>query len=227
MNELTITIGIVNFNKAKFVNLAINSAISQDTKANQIIVIDNASTDNSAEVIQKTIKGTSVEYIKNPTNIGVAAAKNQIAEKCTSEYLLYLDGDDLLYSTAISKFAAVIKDYPEASCIYSDYDIFDMASNRTIREISHPYSFQLLCNLPYIHSNSCFKLADLKSTGKFNEKIWGGENYELCLRMAKNHLMLQIPQSLFSYRIHSDNFHRNNHQLVMTNINKIRQDILS
>lgn len=224
MSKPTIAIGIVNYNKFKFVALAINSALSQSVKADAIYIVDNNSTDGSQEIIQKTIKGQGIQYIPNKMNKGPAAAKNQIIAICKEDYIFWLDADDLAFKNAIEIFATAIAANPKIDGFYSDYDI--LANNQAIREWNHPFDFRLLTQKPYIHSNSCFRVETVRTVGSYNEAIWGGETYELCLRMAKSYLFHHSPNATFGYRIHESNFNILNQASVINNLNKIRQEIL-
>ncbi len=221
-----ITIAIINFNKNKFIQSCIQSCLKQSVEC-PIIIIDNGSSDGSVETIKQSIKGTKITFTQNLENLGTSYAKNQILMAATTPFVLFVDGDDLLYFSAIEDYQKAIQNNPNCLCYYSDYDINDIKNNQMIREFSHPFDARLLFNMPYIHANSCFQVDALKKLGGFNTKIWGGETFEVCLKLAKQGLIWHIPKALFMYRIDGNNFNIMNQHIVVANMNKIRQEALS
>jgi glycosyltransferase involved in cell wall biosynthesis len=93
-------------NQAIFIRDAVNSALAQSYKACEVIVVDDASTDGSVDIL-KTF-GNSLRLVCAPKNIGANAARNLGASVATGDYLVFLDGDDLLSPWALSTFKAVL-----------------------------------------------------------------------------------------------------------------------
>lgn len=221
-----ISIGIINHNKNKFIASCIQSCLKQSVQAN-IIIIDNHSTDGSVDTIKNSIKGTNITLTQNLENLGSSFARNQILMAATTPYVLFVDGDDLLYFSAVEDYQKAIQQAPNCLCFYSDYDVNDIKSNQMVREFSHPFDARLLFNLPYIHSNSCFQVDALRKLGGFNNKIWGGETFEVLLKLAKQGMMWHVPKSLFMYRIDGNNFNMMNQHIVIANMNRARQEALT
>ena len=103
---IKVSVAIPIYNGAKFLERAINSILNQSKKVHYIIIVDDASTDNSSEVIQ-IIKSknpqTDIKYYRNETNIGYPSNWNKCFEYCKTEYLLILHQDDMLKTNAIEK----------------------------------------------------------------------------------------------------------------------------
>ena len=93
-------------NQAIFIRDAVNSALAQSYKACEVIVVDDASTDGSVDIL-KTF-GNSLRLVCAPKNIGANAARNLGASVATGDYLVFLDGDDLLSPWALSTCKAVL-----------------------------------------------------------------------------------------------------------------------
>lgn len=97
-----ITVGIINYNKAKYIEECIYSAINQSKPPKRIIIVDDCSTDNSKEKIE-AIKNTNTSKVKItsiylPENSGDPAKPiNTIIEKTSSEFLFLIASDDFLY----------------------------------------------------------------------------------------------------------------------------------
>ncbi|MBI5465406.1 glycosyltransferase family 2 protein [Candidatus Gottesmanbacteria bacterium] len=81
----------------------------------EIIVIDNGSTDGSAQMIEKEFPG--VKLIKNPKNFGFAKAVNQGLEKASGRYLLLLNSDTVIQDGAIDKMVAFLENHLEVGVV--------------------------------------------------------------------------------------------------------------
>jgi glycosyltransferase involved in cell wall biosynthesis len=94
-----ITIGIPTFNRSAFLKCSLESAIAQSTPDCRIVVLDNASTDDTREVVEAFINqhGNRIHYQVNSTNIGSTPNFNRLAELCDTEYFCWLQDDDCLH----------------------------------------------------------------------------------------------------------------------------------
>jgi glycosyltransferase involved in cell wall biosynthesis len=93
-------------NQAIFIQDAVNSALAQTCKTREVIVVDDASSDDSVDVLKAF--GSSLRLICAPKNIGANAARNLGASVAVGDYLVFLDGDDLLSPWALSTYKALI-----------------------------------------------------------------------------------------------------------------------
>jgi glycosyltransferase involved in cell wall biosynthesis len=93
-------------NQALFIKDALNSALAQSYKAHDVIVVDDASSDSSVEILRTF--GDSVRLVCATKNIGANSARNLGASIANGDYLVFLDGDDLLQPWALSTYNTVI-----------------------------------------------------------------------------------------------------------------------
>src|ERR1700693_6168003 len=93
-------------NQGLFIQDAVISALAQSYKAREVIVVDDASTDDSVAILKAF--GSSVRVICAPKNIGANPARNLGASAANGDYLAFLDGDDLLSPWALNTYAALI-----------------------------------------------------------------------------------------------------------------------
>lgn len=93
-----VSIICVCYNHARFVRQALESAINQDYPNIELIVIDDASTDNSAEVIAAWIGNKDITFLKNETNLGYCKTFNRALAVSKGEYIIDLSADDELKS---------------------------------------------------------------------------------------------------------------------------------
>src|SRR6185436_18882244 len=102
MPSPTVTVICLCYNHARFVEEAIESVLNQSYANIQLIVVDDASTDKSAEVIKQLInKHSSIEFLPLQTNLGNCKAFNQGLARAKGEYVIDLAADDVLLPTRI------------------------------------------------------------------------------------------------------------------------------
>jgi glycosyltransferase involved in cell wall biosynthesis len=94
MGSPLFTIGIPTFNRAGWVVDAIRSALNQTQQSVEVIVCDNASTDNTQDVVRQF--GNQIRYIRNEQNIGAQANFCKLVDLAQGEYFSWLQDDDLI-----------------------------------------------------------------------------------------------------------------------------------
>lgn len=116
MDKPTVSVLIVNWNTKWHLRRCLYSLMDSASKfALEIIVVDNASTDGSVEMVQREFP--QVKLIANKLNIGYAAANNQGAKLANGLYFLLLNPDAEVTSQAIDKMLAFAETHPDVGAI--------------------------------------------------------------------------------------------------------------
>jgi glycosyltransferase involved in cell wall biosynthesis len=105
-NAPRISLVITSYNQKGFITDAVDSAVSLDPPPEEIILVDDASTDGSREILSKY--AGKAELIMLPANRGRGGARNSGAARATGDYLAFLDGDDAFYPWAIGIYRRII-----------------------------------------------------------------------------------------------------------------------
>jgi hypothetical protein len=100
-DALTFSIVIPVYNRAKLVRRAIASCLLQRHPAFEVVVVDDGSTDGTAETVSEIV-GPRLRLFVQPVNRGVSAARNLGVERARGEWIVFLDSDDELTSDALS-----------------------------------------------------------------------------------------------------------------------------
>jgi len=106
LSELLFSIVIACYNQEGFVRQAVESALSQEHPSKEIIVVDDGSRDGTADVLNTF--GESIILARLPINRGAVAARNHGASLASGEYLVFLDGDDVLMSRALEVYGRLV-----------------------------------------------------------------------------------------------------------------------
>ena len=97
---------MTHFNRPEYVSEAIASVLAQVVPPQQLIIVDDASDENSWTSLKKLVKSlpghVPVKLMRNDTNQGLGASRNIGAASAESDYLLFLDDDDALHPSALA-----------------------------------------------------------------------------------------------------------------------------
>lgn len=112
MNGETITIGVTAYNAQDTIAAALDSAIAQSVPIHQIVVVDDASTDGTMEILDRyRHRHANFAIVRNPQNMGVAAARNEILSRATGVFLAFFDDDDVSAPHRVEAQRARILEY--------------------------------------------------------------------------------------------------------------------
>ena len=136
MNDF-ISVIIPVYNVAAYLSACIESVLSQDYSALEVILIDDGSTDESGKICDEYAKKDSRIKVIHQTNEGAAAAKNTGLQTATGTYLSFVDSDDFLEPGAYKHMIQVLQDY-EADVVQCSYrDVFkDHAEAHALKKVT-------------------------------------------------------------------------------------------
>jgi len=107
-----ITIGITAYNAASTIERAVKSALEQDWPNTEIVIVDDASTDRTTQLLESlTSFHKNLCSFRQDTNKGVAAARNQIIAESNGEFIAFFDDDDISAPNRLTKQYQRITDY--------------------------------------------------------------------------------------------------------------------
>jgi glycosyltransferase involved in cell wall biosynthesis len=179
-----ISIIIPTYNRANLLPRAIESIVEQTCSSWELLIIDDGSTDNTEEVLQKYLS-SKVRYVKCPHSGLPAIARNVGIHKAQGEWIAFLDSDDVWLPEKLEKQMQVIRDY-----------------------VSGPdrkagiYFEELLLDNFIVASTVLVRRDCLLEIGGFNESSYllVGEDYELWLRLSITHKIEYLSEPLVIYR---------------------------
>ena len=127
MNGTSVTVGIPTFNRAGLLRETIESVLGQTYSNFRLIVSDNASTDETQEVVA-TLSDARLGYVRADKNIGMNANFNRLIELTESEFLMLLPDDDLLYPEYLNSVIKVLERNPRVGLVHTAFDVIDIDS---------------------------------------------------------------------------------------------------
>lgn len=188
MTNPKFSIIIPTYNRANLISKTIESVLNQKYDNFEVIVVDDGSTDNTAEVIAN-FKDKRIRYYYKE-NEERAVARNYGTRLSRGEYVSFLDSDDIVYENYLLKALEMIEKYNKPEWFHLRYEIKDLSNNTTVKIAPLPK----VANLKLIEGNhlSCinvFLRKDIAEKHPFNETrdLLVSEDYELWLRLASRY----------------------------------------
>ena len=187
------------YNGKRFLCHAIDSCLAQTYQNVEVIVVDDCSTDGSAEII-KSYKDARVSYIKHEKNTGLPAALNTGFSNATGDLLTWTSDDNEYYPTAIENMVDCLQKQPQVEFVYADYLAVWEDENRS-QKIQLPEKLNINVKNQV---GACFlytrKVYD--QIGEFNVNYSLIEDYDYWIRVWLKFQMRHCQKELYMYRFH-------------------------
>lgn len=206
MNEQPkVTVFMPVYNGAKYLRPAIDSILDQTYKNFELLIIDDGSTDASAEIVA-SYPDKRIRLIRNEKNLGLVASRNRGLAESRGEYIAVLDCDDVARPTRLEKQAAFLDAHADYGLIGGWAEQIDASGkpNGVVWENSLPPELipsAMLFGNHFTHSTVMIRKSALPAEGY---RLPLAEDYDLWIRMAKNWQLWNLPEILVGYRSHDE-----------------------
>jgi len=205
-----VTIIILSYNRADLIPYAIKSALSQTFTDFELLVLDDASTDNTREVVESFLKDPRVRLITQPENIGITATRNYGIGIAKGEYIAMLDSDDTwIDNSKLKKQVELLDAHPEIGIVgtfskkinFRGEEIGEITAKLAHASIRRNMMFRNQLT----QSSVLIRKEALDKVGWYDESIPIWEDYELWLRIGMDYQFRNIPEFFTGYRVHEGN----------------------
>ncbi|MEN9326914.1 MAG: hypothetical protein RI943_1347 [Bacteroidota bacterium] len=208
------TVIIPLYNKEKYIENAIKSVLDQTFTDFEILIIDDFSSDKSAAIASK-FESEKVQLIYHEKNCGLSATRNTGIKKANSNYITFLDADDLWKPTFLESNFQLIQNFPEARIFGTNYEeVWDtvIKNPRNGSEIL-PINFTGYINFfkinvkqgIYNHGSVCFHKEVYEKVGFYNEKINFSEDLDFNIRANYNFKLAYTNSIQMRYFMQTEN----------------------
>src|SRR5690349_8083201 len=119
MSSPNVSVLVPTYNYARFLDKAIQSVLRQTYKNFELIIVDDNSTDDTDQVVQKYLADERVSYHKNSSNLGLPGNWNKCLSLAKGTYIKFLMADDEFHPTMLEKFTAILDQFPCVSIVTS------------------------------------------------------------------------------------------------------------
>lgn len=195
-----ISVIIPVYNHAHTLARALQSLFVQTVRPEEIIIVNDGSTDNFKKTIEQILcspeaKGYKIKIIEQ-INLGAPAARNRGLLEAVGEYVIFWDADTVGRSDMLFRMYAALQENPAASYAYSQFKF----GWKKIK--SHSFDAALLRKFNYIDATALARRADLP-TGGWDETIRRFQDWDLWLTMlADKKTGVFVPECLYTKIVH-------------------------
>lgn len=205
---------IANYNNGKFFEDCYHSIIAQTFTDWEAVILDDASTDDSLEVISALVKDDSrFKIFRNEVNSGVGITKSKLIELSNGDICGFVDPDDAITPDALKSSIDVFKKDKKTVLTYSSFMKCDehlkpLEQFKSGRQVvnSDPYFFN--CPVHIVHF-VCFRKDVYEKTEKMNSEMKIAEDQDLYLKMYEKGKVKFIDEANYLYRTHSGGISQN------------------
>jgi len=216
---VSVTLVITSYNHGRFLAEAIESALGQKQPFQQIFVVDDGSTDDTAAVAARY---PQIVCIRQP-NSGLSAARNSGLREARGDFVVFLDADDRLQPEAVEAGLRCFASSPEASFVYGRFRIVEPGGQALpaapLRACGpDAYLDFLRGNFVEMHATVMYRRESIVALQGFDEELRACEDYDLYLRIARQGQVAFHETVVADYRRHGSNMSRDPRLMLLTSL---------
>lgn len=218
-NDL-VSVVIPCYNAEKYIVKCLQSVLNQIYTNLEIIVIDDASTDKSLEIISK-IEDKRLKIIQNKTNKGIVFCLNEGIKVAQGKYIARLDTDDFMQCDRVEKQVAFLSENQEYAMVGSHHILVDEKEN-VLQYVSFPETYEEIQVFKYFlnpisHPTTMFKSSVFEEF-TYSEEYSYCEDYALWFQISNKYKIANLLEFTTFYRIHNESITAKNEEEQQENV---------
>jgi glycosyltransferase involved in cell wall biosynthesis len=214
------------YNAEKYIGDTIKSILNQTIQDFEFIIVDDASTDSSVDIIESYNDSRIILY-RNKKNVGYVANLNKMFILARGEFIARQDNDDISHPQRLQRQMDYLIKNPEvgvcgsyARFIGKKSGLFKVpVDDKAIRAL-------MIFQCPMIHPSVMIRSSVLADGLKYDEKLCPAEDYNMWFEISKKYKLANLPYPLLYYRLHDKNISILKHEIQVTQANTIRSKIV-
>lgn len=202
-----VTVLMPVYNARKHVREAVESILSQTFRDFEFLIIDDGSTDSTAELIQ-SYNDHRIRFIRNHENRGISSVLNQGLEAASCNLIARMDADDISYPDRLEKQVAWFRQDPQVALLSTWARVITAGGAPVRTEKWNPryyyYNLNFACWI--YHPTVMYRRDAVFSSGKYSTRY--AEDHNLWWQVSRHYKMDHLPQVLLDYRLADDSLSR-------------------
>lgn len=209
------------YNVEKYLREAIDSILNQTFADFELLIMDDCSTDSSADIIA-SYNDSRIRYVRNERNLGLAENLNRGIELAQTEYVSRMDGDDISINTTLEKQLKFLDSHPEIGICGAGFRFFGTKSSTVYYPEYHEDSkvgmfFGCTVILPM------FRLSVFKENNlRYKTSAFPAEDYRMWAEAFRVTKVYNFQEVMFNYRMHSEQISTEKRQIQIEKSNEVR-----
>lgn len=202
MNDPKVSVLTSVYNSAEFIRPAVESVLNQTFVDFEWIIINDASTDDSIEIIE-SYNDPRIKIFHNEKNLGLAASLNKGLGLCRGEYIARMDTDDVCYRNRFEQQVKFMDAHPEITIAGSWVNLTGERKGIWKTPLTHDeVKCKLLFNSAIAHPTVIMRKSEMeKYKFRYDENLRRIQDYDLWVRASEKVKLSNIPEVLLDYRI--------------------------
>jgi glycosyltransferase involved in cell wall biosynthesis len=213
MGNPKVTVCLPTFNKVGYLPTAIESVLAQEFRDYELLIVDDASTDGTGEVV-RGFKDSRIRYVYNPQNVGLVGNWNRCLELASADYAIIFHDDDVMLPGLLRREVEVLESNAEVVLVHAAAQTIDASG--ALLCVPAPHSWPALSSglefvvcywsLKESHvvmPSALFRKSLASKLGAFNTDLKYSADADLWQRLAFEGQVAFLDEMLISYRIHS------------------------
>lgn len=228
---VSISVILPVYNGGEYLKQSLQSVLNQTFTDFELLVIDDCSTDGSLDYLQ-SINDPRILLFKNETNRGLFFNLNYLIGQSQSPLIKLWAQDDIMYPQCLNSFVAFHKQYPGIGFSYSGRDMINeegvIRESNWVDNTPTIISTALHAKIAYYTgsiagniANVCINKKALDKVGLFNESMKISADFDMWVRLAKDHETGFIREKLIRLRDHDKQLSRNEKYYI----NHVKEDL--
>jgi glycosyltransferase involved in cell wall biosynthesis len=224
------------YNVERYVSQAVQSALSQTYGPVQVIVVNDGSSDGTAEALAPYMD--EIVYVDQP-NTGLAGTRNRALREATGDYVALLDADDLWMPTRLERMISYLEEHPDVGFVTSDAYFMQEEDPSTVRYYEY-YDF-LLQGDPFgvgdqrywilfhnfVMGMTVVRRELFERHGNFEESLGTSEDWDLWIRFIHGGERAGlVHEPLCYYRLRSDSLSKDLHRIHNDSVRVIERAVI-
>lgn len=200
-------------NRAKLIPTPINSILNQTFPDFELIIVDNASEDNTEEVVN-SYRDSRITFLKNDLDRERCFARNRGIKAAQGEYVCFLDSDDAYLEDHLQILYNEIQIRKRIGLYFTNaYETYNFSDKkeRICPDLEQYNLFHYILTYTFNPARVAVHRSILNDY-QYDEEIPGLEDLDLWLRIATEHPVFQIKERTILYNIHDESYSMDSHQ---------------
>lgn len=218
-----VSVYLVNHNYGRFIEQAIQSVLNQTMQDFELIVIDDGSSDDSRDIIERYATHEKIITIFQ-RNQGLNVTNNIAIRASVGAYIMRLDADDYLDDNALAVLSGVLERRSDVGLVYPDYyhidesgQVVDVVRRRDVAKAG-------LLDQPAHGACTMIRRKCLEEIGGYDETFRCQDGWDLWVRFIERYGVENVNLPLFYYRQHDSNLTRNEEHILATRAEILRRN---
>jgi glycosyltransferase involved in cell wall biosynthesis len=206
--RMSVSVVIPTYNHRDYVTSAIESVFAQTAPPMEVIVINDGSPDDTKDVLRPLADSRRIRYFEQP-NAGQAAARNRGLADASGEFIAFLDDDDEWPVDKLQWQVDALRSAANAVLVYGSFRLMrdgglqpQDSMPRPAGRVSRQFRQQCWIMSP---GQTLMRTAAVRELGGFDTSIWGSDDWDLYIRLAKRGEFLYQDRVALYYRMHTAN----------------------